>query len=406
MNIIVKKIWSHIKGLVPNAIRQRIKEWDTQEYTIITHPEEIYERVYHIKDASWEPFEMPDIYQVRKELKGSLFHRAQDILLINEECTQAPNSDVICTSKGVVWDKYYEDIFPYMLALDEDVCNSNEDTIRLRKADKEISIEGKCLSLFGTFSTIWSHFLVQFLPKLYYAEEAGLLDKNITVLLPDIQDSHVDYLVNKVLEHHPQLRIIRDHHSDYRKVYRCQELYYIPTASVISNDYVFPSMLHYIIPSRVIEIIREKVVQPEIAKLGHSNVKGRKIYLMRRSFRVPSEIEKIEEFFRNEGFDFVEPHKLGFDEKVKVFNEASIIVGPHSSAWTNLIFTNRPKCLMFLSTNWIDDMYCGYLNINFDYTLLQVAGNTEGKYDRTFDHHNYDLTLEKVKAAYNQLLKM
>lgn len=390
--------------MLPDSFRMWLKQKDSVCYPIIKNPEEVFEKVYHIKDATWEAFDMPDIYQMRKGLKGSLYHKSQDILHINEECLQAANSDAIRTSKGVIWDKYYEDVFPYMIPMDEDVVEYQNDVISLRKATKEIYVDDVCVSLFGTFSTIWSHFLVQFLPKLYYAEEAGLLDKEITLLLPDIKDSHVEKLVSNVLVRHPQLRILRDYQCNYRKAYRCRELYYIPTSSLISNDYIFPSMLHYVIPIRVIDLLKKNVVAPEVNMVGRDSSKERKIYLVRRSFRVPTDIEKIEEFFRNEGFEFVEPHKLSFEEKVKVFHEASIIVGPHSSAWSNLIFANNPKCLMLMSTNWIDDMYSGYLNMNFDYTLLQVVGNTEGKYDRTFDHHNYNLSFEKVKAAYNELL--
>lgn len=409
MKKLLRQIYNKcVKRYLPQSFRKKLKQADAQKYPIIMHPEEMYEKVYHIKDATWETFYMPDIYHFRKGLKGSLYHKAQDILLIDEECTLSPNTDVICTSHGVVWDKYYEDVFPYMKVSDENVYKHEGDTIWLRKADKEICVQGDCLSMFGTFSAIWAHFLIQFLPKLYYAEEAGLLDKDITLLLPYYEDSHVSYLVDKVLERHPKLKVLKDNPTDYRKVYRCQKLYYIPTASLVSNDYVYPSMIHYVIPERVIDIIKNNVVKSEIANLSHLENQNKKIYLVRRTYRVPSEIEKIEKFFEHEGFMFVEPHKLSFKEKVSIFEHASVIAGPHSSAWSNLIFANNnPKCLMFLSTNWIDDTYAGYLNQNFSYTLLQVTGNAEGKFeDIHFDHNNYDLTLEKVKNAYYELLQL
>ena len=393
--------------MLPDSFRMWLKQKDSVCYPIIKNPEEVFEKVYHIKDATWEPFYMPDIYHLRQGLKGALYHKAQDILLINEEGTLAANSDVICTSQGVVWDKYYEDVFPYMKVFDENVYKHEGNAIWLRNADKEIYVQGNCFSMLGTFSTIWSHFLIQFLPKLYYAEEAGLLDQEITLLLPYYKDSQVAYLVDKVLERHPKLKVLKDCPTDYRKNYRCQKLYYIPTASLVSNDYVYPSMLHYVIPMRVIDIIKNNVVKPEIAKLSHQKSPNKKIYLVRRTYRVPVEVEKIENFFEQEGFLLIEPHKLSFQEKVSIFQQASIIVGPHSSAWSNLIFANNnPKCLMFSSINWIDDTYGGYLNQNFNYTIMQVAGNADGKYDDIhYDHHNYDLTLEKVKNAYFELLQ-
>ena len=167
MKTILRKIYnSGIKRMLPDSFRMWLKQKDSVCYPIIKNPEEVFEKVYHIKDATWEAFDMPDIYQMRKGLKGSLYHKPQDILHINEECLQAANSDAIRTSKGVIWDKYYEDVFPYMIPMDEDVVEYQNDVISLRKATKEIYVDDVCVSLFGTFSTVWSHFLVQFLPKL------------------------------------------------------------------------------------------------------------------------------------------------------------------------------------------------------------------------------------------------
>jgi len=67
----------------------------------------------------------------------------------------------------------------------------------------------------------------------------------------------------------------------------------------------------------------------------------RKLYIRRNSsVRTVSNLQAIESVLMQHGFEFVEPELLTFAEQVKLFSEASVIVGATGAAMANLIFCN------------------------------------------------------------------
>lgn len=76
--------------------------------------------------------------------------------------------------------------------------------------------------------------------------------------------------------------------------------------------------------------------------LGIEAVQGwRKLYIRRNSsVRTVSNLPEIESVLMQHGFEFVEPELLTFVEQVKLFSEASVIVGATGAAMANLIFCN------------------------------------------------------------------
>ena len=260
MKKLLRKIYNNgVKQLLPDSFRMWLKQKDSVCYPIIKNPEEVFEKVYHIKDATWEAFEMPEVWNMSKRYTFSMYHPSQDILKMDNACIYN-NSDVVVTSEGVSWDKFYLPMFSYMHVMDSYLTSYNNETISIRKSKKMIQVKGACISMLGVFADIWSHFLVQFLPKLYYAESAGLLDSDITIILPDYKDEHVKELVKNVLQNHHKCKTISvPNVSDGREEYKCDLLYWIPTASALSNEYVFPSMYHIVIPQCVENILHKKV---------------------------------------------------------------------------------------------------------------------------------------------------
>ncbi|MEM1442135.1 MAG: glycosyltransferase family 61 protein [Verrucomicrobiota bacterium] len=100
----------------------------------------------------------------------------------------------------------------------------------------------------------------------------------------------------------------------------------------------------------------------------------RRIYLSRNDAgtrRVANEAE----FFaalRDLDFESVQCSKLSFSEQVKLFREASVIVGPHGAAMANLIFSNHGARFLELGTH-------AYTNPCFEY-LCASAGLLYSKF--------------------------
>lgn len=387
------------KHFLPQSIRQKLKRVDAKEYPIIIHPEEMYEKVYHIKDATWETEEMFEVWNMSKSYKLAMHHPEQDILRI-EKAYVIPRSDVAITEQGVVWDKFYMPIFSYSRPLDADVLDYDNDKICVRKANTVIKVEGECLSMLGVFAGTWSHFIVQFLPKIYYAERAGLLDKNITVIVPNYKDAQVKELVYNVLNKHKTCKVKEDEAIDSHVRYACDILYWIPTASAISNDTLFPFMYHNIIPKQVMDILHGEVFGSyPVQKDGP---KYDKIYLVRRNaaYRNVINVDEVEQFFKEKGFVLIHPEKMSMIEKLSVFRHAKWIAGPHSSAWTNAMFCHQANGLMITPTSWTHDSFLGY-NIRKEECDIKIIPGIEKGFHSS--QNDFYVSMKDVQDAYNSV---
>jgi capsular polysaccharide biosynthesis protein len=80
-------------------------------------------------------------------------------------------------------------------------------------------------------------------------------------------------------------------------------------------------------------------------------------------------------YFESLGFEEVVPHKLSIEQKIKVFGEAKIIVGPFSSGFTNIVFC-KPGVQIFAFTNYARcyDSYVSTLSKVWDAELTLITG--------------------------------
>lgn len=388
----VKTIWRAYK---------KHKQWSNASVYSICKVADIADRVYHIKDESWERVYMPEIYKIMKSWENSSYHPAQDIYEIKNVDVRAA-SDIVTIGTSCIWDKSELDIFSKIIPIDNGLLEYKENKVWMC-ASKNINIvHGASVSLCGVHAKVWTHFLIQYLPNLYYAEEAGLLDKQDTVLLtPDYTDRNILEIINATLAAHPKVKriICKD---EFDTVYRCDTLYYMACSSIETNQahYILP--YDTVIPKRATDILRKKIVEPYTHKENDSNDKKIKLYIVRRSaFRGLLNYEEIEEFFKNEGFQLVEPHKLSMAEKAQLFRRAGIIAGPASGGWTNVIFCNGAKGLFLNTMSRTIDAYSKYLMQMGGVKVLQVTGMD---YSTSSIHSDFYIPLEKIKKAYKYLL--
>lgn len=390
-----------IYRLLPDRLKQYIRNKKSQEYAIIHHPENVFPIVYHIKDISWEHVHMPEVYNLMKAWENFSLCPAQGILEF-PTCEVYSSTDIITMEDKCVWDKVEFDIFSKIVPLDKNLLSYDYTKIRRRKPKKTVEVVGFCISMLGVHETVWTHFLIQFLPKLYYAEEAGLLDReDITILMPDYKDENILELVEDVLCKHPKLKmIICD--SDPQCAYRCEKLFFIPTASVSSNHahYILP--YDVVIPQRVLDILKEKVVNPRVNIAREKIHSHLKLYLVRRSsMRGLKNYQEVEDYFSKKGFIMVEPHKLSLQEKANLFSAAEYIAGPASGAWTNVIFCRQAKGVFLNTMCRTIDAYSKYLMQLGHVDILQVTG---WDYSTSSIHSDYSIPIEKIDAAYKQFI--
>lgn len=392
------RIYGIFRNYCPKKYKEKIASLISKKIPIIKDPKKVYPSVYRIKGDTWETVVIPEIFHLLKAWECVNFHAAQDILKIDNAIVTSV-ADYVITERGCLWDKYYQDNFSKIIPLDKGWVYHNQDFIYVGSAKKTINIESPCISLLGVHSAVWSHFIVQFLSKLYYADEANLLSiDNMCIIMPFYKDVQIRELINDVLSSYPNITIIQCDVND-RISYKCSTLYYIPTACALGNHANYESPFDSVIPQRVLDILKNKVVAPRIDKIDKNIKYPNKIYLVRRSNRRGLvNYEEVEEFFKSKGFYFLEPHKLTLLEKAYYFYNAEYIAGPCSAAWTNVIFCKSAKGLFLNILARGTDAYSKYLMQMGNVNVLQVTG-----WDLSSTvQADYYIPIDKLEKAYRQ----
>jgi capsular polysaccharide biosynthesis protein len=306
----------------------------------------------------------------------------------------SPYSNILITDKGVVWDKSEGSNFSKIIPLDSNLASYNSQQIKVFKNKETKEINDVCIFLGGVHSTIWSHFLVEYLPKLYYACDSGLFDKPIKVLIPKYNDPHIRKIVCDYISLFPNASLLE---LDNKYDYKCKRLFHIPIASQASDhaDYCLP--IDFLLPKNVVNRLKNHLMQYLIP----DNHFCEKIYLARRgTYRSMSNWQEAEDYFVSLGFKIVKPHEMTLEEKITTFYNAKIIVGPYSAAFTNLLFCNKSKVLIFSPLMRAYETYYKTIGQLSELNILNVTGT-----DNSSDiHTSFFVPIEKIKQAYFKLL--
>ena len=369
-----------------------------QSYIIIKVFES-FNKVYHIKDESWEDNYLPEVYLINKGYFGKYFVKSQDIYEV-ANCIVTNNSDIVETQNGCLWDKALQENFLSTIPTDQNLLSYTTEKVTILNNKKSEIINGEVVSLLGVHSTVWSHFIVQFLPKLYYAAEAGLLGKNITLLVPNYMDKQLLQIVEDFVKPYKDVKLKL---AELDVSYHCEKLYWIPSASYLANH---ASIMHpclIVIPNIVFKKLKKNLGEKYTSGLEHDLNQNTKIYLIRRNgIRLLKNIDEVETFFKSQGFMFVDPGSLLLEEKVRIFYYARIIVGPLSSAFTNVVFS-QPGVKVLEITNMTRtlDTYATLLPAMSVKSLYVTGEDMNGDV-----HSDYTISLERIKQAYDYLLTL
>jgi hypothetical protein len=124
----------------------------------------------------------------------------------------------------------------------------------------------------------------------------------------------------------------------------------------------------------------------------------RLLYVTRRdarSRRIVNE-ERIVKFLRRQGFEIICPGELSFSEQVRLFAQARVVIGPHGSGLTNMIFAPRNALLIELfPENYINGCY---------WALANACSQTYGFLAGTPDGTNFQIDVYKIEALLEKAL--
>jgi hypothetical protein len=398
--LFLKAIPFHLQPLLIKSV-QKIKNSfyliNSLKYTIVdqidagTIIECVNEK--HIENVTFPP-----IYEMTVGAEVDFIMNDLNLMLYQNTLV-FPFSDFLITEKGVVWNKFHKVQFTKNITYDFGLLKVKNNSIYVRKSKRIISIENG-FSMCGVYSDVWPHFLVQYLPKLYLIEKI-LTNKNeqLIVILPNYSDPHIREIVYTYLKKFTHIDIIE---VERNCTVKCNRLYYIESISDISDkaEYPFPSDI--IIPGYVAKSLKQNFISVYNKLENIPDETYSKLYILRRGKRSLINYKEVEIFFKELGFKFIEPHKLTLADKVAIFSNAKIVVGPLSSGFTNLIFSKNDTKVLVL-TNFVRSFegYFGFILKYFVTKIIILTGSDKSGHPNC----SYYISKEKVKIAYEELLK-
>lgn len=381
-------------------LKQREKELENSLLVPIVQSNEVSEKILILKDETEEAMPLSKVYGIIEG--GEIYSKNPELAVWKvHDATVFPYSDMILLDKKCIWDKAYQQQFEITIPLDYELLNYKEGFLNIRKPCIADTIE-VAFSLCGVHIDQWSHFIVQYLPKLYILSRLQMsVNEKIVVIMPEIKDPHIKQLIENAVSNINNIELYRVNRGE---AVLCRKLYYMDKVSYIMEHSLVCGLAAWNFSEYFAELLRDNLYKYLNIKLKEWDHKV-KLYLGREGGQRRTLINEndVRDYFVSQGFQIIIPHKMTLEDKINYFWNASIIIGCGGSAMTNKIFC-RPgtKCLIFAGYIHISQTMDGCIDKYWGLDGQIVAGESE---DVSNGHGNYYIPLERIKTAYNDLMR-
>lgn len=368
------------------------------KFCIVKYPPQELSVLAKIKEKTWETNYAPPIFECAKEREVTALYPEQYIYLIKNGRI-CMDSDIVLFEDCAYWDKYNtEDFVTCAVPSDRNVFSFNNDYVYIKKQKKEICLKGRIFSMLGVWSYAYSHFLFQFLCKLYYTVENGFFDDEIILLTNPSGDKNIEEIFNKYLLKYPNVKRVC---ASKDTIYKCEDLIFVPSLGNNYNECKFYLDYRFMTPSSVVNGLQNFLVSPLVEKVRNRSVKYKKIFLPRTNNRILNNNNEVEDYFRNQGFHFLDCGNLSLEDKADIFSHAEEIVAVHGSSLMNLIFCENARCMVMVNNRYINELLPYTLSRMKVKAFLHVGGFDDDSDRRS----NFTIPINKVKRAYHQLIQ-
>ncbi|ODU13415.1 MAG: hypothetical protein ABS94_27035 [Variovorax sp. SCN 67-85] len=238
-------------------------------------------------------------------------------------------------------------IWQYIVSL-----NQKSEILLWFRYKKEVSLPSAIL-LSGRCSPNYYHWLVEYLGRCYILEKKEALRKIPLIVDDGMFPQEFDSLRTML----PDWPIYRMDNSTLLKV---KKLHIPSTCTNLADNLREPMWKCSAICFRTLAhmqatVFRKFEIDP--AQKGH-----RKIFLARRSGRNITNTIELEEVLASFGYEIIDTGLLSFEQQVRLFSEASAIVGAMGAAFTNLIFCRPGTQVLALSSPYTQ-LFCSQSNM-------------------------------------------
>ena len=220
----------------------------------------------------------------------------------------------------------------------------------------------------------------------------------VAILVPNYKDDQLKEVIYKEINKYTNVEIIIVNENE---AVRTPIAYYVERPCKFTDHEDYVEIGDSVQPKIVSDIIKQNLVNPYLSSLsGLGTTPKYKLYLSRKNgkYRNLTNNDEVEQYFKDRGYFIFEPHTVSLEEKIRIFNNAEVIVGPFSSAFSNMIFSKfGTKVLMFTNYNRAFESWLCMHEQYFGMDMLLVTGQDTNT--GNLAHCSYYIPLEKIERA-------
>ncbi len=211
------------------------------------------------------------------------------------------------------------------------------------------------IHLLNEHSKNYYHWLYEVIPKLilinnYIINDEYYKNQRYVLIVDENLFKQMFEIINLIVKFEYQINEIDDLNGIH-----CKQLIYCTDFWISQDNTRFK-------PNVVEEFFVDKyavqLVLNSLKQYKSSIVPSRRIYLQRKGARQLINQKEIETVLKNFEFEFVNVSSLSFLEQIKLFSEASTVVGASGAAFSNIVFMNTlSKAIIFTPNCIATNMY-------------------------------------------------
>lgn len=253
-----------------------------------------------------------------------------------------------------------------------------------------------CLCFIFKGSMIWGEFMQDWLPYLFFAKDILKKNSNIKIICKEVKFDSYNIILKELLEIDNSSIILKEYKS-----LNIKKLYYYDIKGPFTSG-LFPYQGHCTCPITLYKSLYTYIEQkkPNILEKHNNNFKNiysidfnKKIlvYLKRntgnKTRNISNEIEienLLKNYCNNNEFQYIGFYynNYNFYERIKIFNNANIVVGVHGSCMFHNLFTNNKK-VKVLELICIRDCHSSQLvNLSYGNEYWQIPIPEHGQFEK------------------------
>jgi hypothetical protein len=268
---------------------------------------------------------------------------------------------------------------------------------RRERAPSAIHIAGRC-------APNYFHWMIEYLPRVLTAIEAGV-DPDAKLLIP----------ANMPISMCRALDIVNAgrfpvHEFASGILLEVDKLFVPSMPSCIVDGRALPLSRISALSPRHLRFVRERILR-HVQCDESARPLPRKVFLTRgRRVRSLDTEDQIRSALAAKGFVAVDPAKLRFEDQVRLFRDAEVIVSSSGAALTNLLFCERsPNVIALIGTHNVDfNLFSNVLQIAGGGRFSHVTGRplttaTQSVNEHHYIHVDYGVRVQDVMETLHRL---